>query len=138
MCVERRWLAVGTIGAGGDEGMEDRLVDEPSLGRVGREVGQAALVDEAECILEGLHDVLDLACGCLRPAASLGALGLDSGLLGLQNLVGDLALVVELDELLLLSSEFPEPAGVTSGFAASDLGLGIDIVVKRLADRLLL
>jgi hypothetical protein len=49
--VERCWLGVGVVGAGDDEAMEDRLVDEPPLGRVGREVGEVALVDEAERVL---------------------------------------------------------------------------------------
>lgn len=54
------------------------------------------------------------------------------------NLFGDFALVKELDELLLLASEFPQPAGVAAGFAAGDLGLGVDVGVERLADCVLL
>ena len=50
--IERCWLAFGVVGACDDEAMKDRLVDEPSLGWVGREVGEAALINEAQRVLE--------------------------------------------------------------------------------------
>ena len=96
------------------------------------------VVDEDERVVEGVHDVLDLAGGGLGPLAGFGALGLDALLLGLQDLFRDAAVVEELDELLLLAGEFAQSAGVALGVAAGDLGLALDVGAQRLADGVLL
>ncbi|MGA7705758.1 MAG: hypothetical protein WB998_12780 [Solirubrobacteraceae bacterium] len=61
--------------------------------------------DDGQGLIERLHDVCGFVCGSLDPVVGLGALALDAGLLGLQDLLGDGFLVVELDELLLLILE---------------------------------
>ncbi len=65
-----------------------------------------AAVNDGQGLVEGLHDVCGFVGGCLDPFAGLGALGFDALLLGLQDLFGYAALVVELDELLLLILEW--------------------------------
>ncbi|HEY4915860.1 MAG TPA: hypothetical protein VIH92_03040 [Solirubrobacteraceae bacterium] len=70
------------------------------------------VVQDRERIVERCHDILDFCCRGVGPLLGLGALALDALLLGLQDLLGDAAFVVELHELLLLSGQVVKPPGV--------------------------
>ncbi|HTA33963.1 MAG TPA: hypothetical protein VK721_11105 [Solirubrobacteraceae bacterium] len=101
--IERGPRGFDSVGVAHDERQEDGLVDEPAAAGGERLVDDFGGVQKEQCILKCRHDVLDLAVGGLGPLACLGALCLDALLLGLQDLLGDAAFVVELDELVLLS-----------------------------------
>jgi hypothetical protein len=73
-----------------------------------------------------------------RATFDLRALGFNALLLGAHDLIGDAPLVVELEQLLLLAVEFADATLVTLGFAASDLGICLDMAVESLADGALL
>ena len=93
------------------EGEEHGLVDEPSAALWQRFV-EDFVVQDRKGVIECGHDVLDLARGGVGPLLCLGALGFYALLLGLQDLLGDAAFVVELYELLLLPGQVVQPAGV--------------------------
>ncbi len=62
---------------------------------------------DGQGVIKGIHDVSRfVACG-FDEALGLGALALNAGLLGLQDLLRYAAFVVELHELLLLVLEGP-------------------------------
>jgi hypothetical protein len=94
---------VDGVGVADDEHEEDRLVDQ-APGAMGQGlVDDGGVVQEHEGVVQGADDVLDLAGGGVGLSLSLGLLGVDALLLGLQDLFGDTAVVEELDELLLLA-----------------------------------
>jgi hypothetical protein len=109
---ERGSLRVDGVGVADGEREEDGLVDEPADGGGKRLVDDFGLIQKEQGVIECCHDVLDLAVGGLGPLLGLGALSLDALLLGFQDLLGDTAFVVELDELLLLPGEFVQAAVV--------------------------
>ncbi|MGP0100286.1 MAG: hypothetical protein ACLPUT_01515 [Solirubrobacteraceae bacterium] len=88
------------------------MVDKPADVVGERLVDDFGRVQKEQRVLERCHDVLDLAVGGLSPLPGLGALSLDALLLGLQDLLGDTAFVVELDKRLLLADEFMQAAVV--------------------------
>ena len=92
------------------------MVDEPACAPWECVVDDV-LAQDRKGVIEGCHNVLDLALGGVGPLLGLGALGFDALLLGFQDLLGDAAFVVELDQLLLLPGEVVQAAGV----AGSDL-----------------
>jgi hypothetical protein len=101
----KRWCALGDDRVrvvANDNADEHGLVDEPTAGRVERLVEDLALIQQDQRVRERQHHVFDLARCRIGPLLGLGALLLDALLLGLENLRGYTAVVVELDELLLL------------------------------------
>ncbi len=68
-----------------DEAAEDGMVEESPADGVEGLVENVVVIEEGERIVEGLHDVLDLAAGGIGPLLSLGALGGDALLLGLEH-----------------------------------------------------
>jgi hypothetical protein len=109
----KRWCALGDDRVrvvANDNADEHGLVDEPTAGRVERVVEDLALIQQDQRVLERLHHVLDLACCRIGPLLGLGTLLLDALLLGLENLRGYAAVVVKLNELLLLRRQFAQSA----------------------------
>jgi hypothetical protein len=106
--VERGPPGFDVVGVVDDERQEDGLVDEPTATGGERLVDDFGRVQKEQRVVKRRHDILDLAVGGVGPSSCLGTLGLDAVLLGPQDLVRDTAFVVELDELLLLASEFSQ------------------------------
>lgn len=85
-----------------------------------------AAVDDRQGLVEGLKDLRGFVGSGLDPAVGLGALSFDALLLGLHDLFGDAAPVVELDELLLLILEGAQPAAVMLGLFACDYKVDLE------------
>ncbi|MFI4990855.1 MAG: hypothetical protein ACHQHO_08090 [Solirubrobacterales bacterium] len=94
------------------QSQKDRLVGQPPTGVVESLVDDLAIIQKDESVIERLHHVLDLASGGVSPLFGLSALLLDPLLLGLEHLLGYAAVVVELDELLLLRGQLAQASFV--------------------------
>jgi hypothetical protein len=70
-----------------DEPLEHGLIHQPPEHWAGCQVGLVAAPDDRQSIIEGLYDVLGFVSGRVNPVVGLGTLGLDTGLLGLQDLL---------------------------------------------------
>jgi hypothetical protein len=110
--VDERTLGDHRIGVDDHQPREDGLVRKPPAGLIELLVDDLASVQKDERVIERLHHVLDLASGSVGPLLGLGALLLDPLLLGLEHLLGDAAVVVELDELLLLRGQLAQASFV--------------------------
>lgn len=83
-------------------------------------------------------DLGDLELGGCGEALGGGAFGLDAGLLGLEDLLGDAVFVVEVQQLLLLGDQFADTAGVPLGVVAGGCCAGAGVAQERRSDRFLL
>ncbi len=78
---------------------------------------------ELQGAFEAFHDAIDLSVGGGLPVFGVGFLLVDACLLGLHDVERDAALVVELDEFLLLGDQGAIPPLMLGGVLSGDLDL---------------
>ena len=117
---------------------EERVVEKSSHMRGCPEVEAGSAVEQSQSLIERLHDLIAVLSGCCGPLLRGCSLIAYPGLLGSEHLTIDVAVVMGVQQLLLLALKLLKAPGVSLGLLARVLGESTRVALYLAPNRILL